>query len=193
MPGIEHGRQVIVGAQFFVVYDAQLFLAERLARIELNRADAGLARIRRELRARESEGILYARRLDHIGHHRQFRCIAGCETQLRIEIVALGVAVKSITVGLKVRGVDHVVDGAVVSLGLQSVALSIESPVLRRTVDEMPGFRVFGEDRDHAARRIAVQRRERSPQYFDVIGGPQVELRKLTLTVGHGAGNAVGI
>src|ERR1700693_2448359 len=71
MPGVEHGRQIVVGTQCAVLYGAQLFWVERLARVELTRADAGLARIRRELRTSESEGILHVRRLDHVGHERQ--------------------------------------------------------------------------------------------------------------------------
>ena len=50
---------------------------------------------------------------------------------------------------------------------------------------------VFGEDRDHAPRRIAVQRRERSAQHFDTLRRGNAEASRLPLSVGHGGRDAV--
>ena len=56
-----------------------------------------------------------------------------------------------------------------------------------------PGLAVLGEDRDHAAGGVAVERREGPAQHFDVIGRAEIELRELALPVGHGARNAIGV
>src|SRR4029077_1658209 len=102
--------------------------------IEQNRAGSGLARIVLELRARESERVLHEGRLYRIRHQRQLRVIAEREPQLCIENVAFGVAMVSVPIGLKVRGIDDIVGLAIVALGLERIALGVEGTVLRGAV-----------------------------------------------------------
>jgi len=66
----------------------------------------GLARIRRELRTRESEGILHARRFDHIGDERQRRRFTGAIRSFELKLSRSASLLKAVAVGLKVRGVD---------------------------------------------------------------------------------------
>src|SRR5580698_7526395 len=98
-----------------------------------------------------------------------------------------------ITVGLEVRGVDDVVDEAVIARRLDVVSLSVKSTVLGRRAQQIPRLGIFGKYRNDAARGVAVQRGEGAAQHFDTVGAAQVELRKLPLAIRHGAGNAVGI
>ena len=91
------------------------------------------------------------------------------------------------------RGVDHIVERAIVPLGLHGVALGVERAVLGRGVDLIARLRILREYRDDAAGGIAVQRRERAAQHLDVIRGAQIELRELALAVRHRARNPVRI
>ena len=133
-----------MSAELVVEYGAELFLAEGLARVEWDRSGSGLARILLELRAREPERVLDERRFHRIRYHRQRRRLAECEPQLRIEVIPLGIAMGSVSIGLKVRRVDDIVGLAVVAAGLEGVALSVEGAVLRRStyVDELPAGRL---------------------------------------------------
>jgi hypothetical protein len=73
----------------------------------------------------------------------------------------------------------------------------------RRTVLSLPPVRLvvrlggdapfFGEDLDHTARRVAVQRRERPAQHFDALGRAEIDVRELTLAVRQGGGDAIDV
>ena len=49
------------------------------------------------------------------------------------------------------------------------------------------------EQRDHAARRVAVERRERTAQHLDAFDRIEQEMRHLALPVGHRGRNAVAV
>ncbi len=194
VPGVDHRRHIVSGAQFVVINDAELFLVEGLAGVEQYRARARLARIRRKLRPREPEGILHARRLDDIRHQGQFRCVARGEAQLRIEVIALGAAVESVSIGLKMRRIHHVVDASRRRPRLSALQRCVlKLPYSTPASSAWPGFA--------SSVKIAITppdelpyRAEKGPRkHFDMVGGSQVELRKLSLPIGHRAGNAVRI
>ncbi len=193
MPRIEHTRQLVGRTEFIFIQGADLLLIGGFSGVVLHGAVARLARIRRHLRRGEPQGILHEGRLQRIGDERQAGGPAQSETQFRIEIVALRVAVEAIPVGLKMRCVDDVIDHAVVALGFQCIALRVERAVLRPAFHEMARLCVLGEDRDHAARGVAVERGEGAAQHLHTAGRSQIELRELALAVGHGSGNAVRI
>jgi hypothetical protein len=49
------------------------------------------------------------------------------------------------------------------------------------------------DQRNHAARVGAIQRRERAAQDLDALRTGNVEVRHLSLPVGHGRGDAIGV
>ena len=150
-------------------------------------------RILVQLRLGEAERILHERHFDGVGDDGDRRRAAHRKLELAVEDVALRVAVIPVSVGLKVRRVQHVVDDAVVARGLEGVALRVERSVLGGAVHPIARCRVLREDGDHAARGIAVQGRERPAQHLDPVGGSEIELRELALAVGHRARNSVGV
>src|SRR5882672_76621 len=141
-----------MGSELVVEYGTELFLAEGLARVEQQRTGSSLARVRLELRARESERVLDERRLNCIRDQRQRRVVAEREPQLCVEVVPLGIAMVPVSVGLKVRRADDIIGLTVVTLGLEGIALGVEGAVLRGAVVLPTRLRVLGKDRDHAAR-----------------------------------------
>ena len=52
---------------------------------------------------------------------------------------------------------------------------------------------LFAEHLDHAARRVAVERRERAAQHLDAIGRAELDVGDLALAVGQGRRDAVDI
>ncbi len=112
MAHVNGGRQRILGTQRVVEYRAALFLIERLAGVVLDGAVAGLDRIRGELRLREPERILHERRLNGVADEGELERVVEGETQNAVEVLALGLAVIAIALGLEVHGIDHVVGHA---------------------------------------------------------------------------------
>lgn len=99
----------------------------------------------------------------------------------------------TVTIGLEMRGVHDVVDNTGLTAALKRVTLSVERAVLGITPGLEHGLAILSEDRNHAARGVAVKRREGAAQHLDVIGRTQIKLRELALTVRHCAGNAIRV
>jgi len=89
-----------------------------------------------------------------------------------IQIVALGVAVIAVAVGLEMRDVGHVVDSAARAAAFERVALRVEAAVLGRAFGFETRLAIRGEDCDDAAGGVAIERRERSAQHLNVIRRP---------------------
>ena len=161
MAGINGCRQIIAGRKLPFVGCADLLLAQRFSCVVQQRVRARLARIRRKLRAREAQGVLHERCFDGVHDERQLRYVVELEADFGVEVVALRVAVIAIAVGLKMRRIHHIIDGAGIAAALERVALSVEAAVLGGAVGLETRLAIFGEDRNDAAGGVAVERRER--------------------------------
>jgi hypothetical protein len=92
-----------------------------------------------DLRLREPERILHEGCLDGVADQGELDRFIERETQHAVDVLALGLAVIAIALGLKVHGIHHVVDDALITGRLQRIALGVESTVLRGAVDEVAG------------------------------------------------------
>ncbi len=129
-----------------------------------------------ELGLRQPERILHERRLNGVADERELELLVERKTQDAVEVLALGLAVIAIPLGLEMHRIHHVVVDAFAAGGHQRIALRVECAVLGGAVDEVAGRRLLGEERDHAARGVTVERRERTAQHFHAAGGAQIEL-----------------
>src|SRR5690606_15887582 len=111
--------------------------------------------------------------------------------RLRGPLVAPRGAVLPIAVGREARGMpedaqapDGVADAQADAAGVVAAGPEIEPG--RRF-----GRRVLGVHRDHAARGVAVERRERAAQHLDALGRAEIDAGCLALAVGARERNAV--
>ena len=70
---------------------------------------------------------------------------------------------------------------------VQAEAAEVDGGLAARLLE--PG----AEHRDHAARTVAVEHRERPAQDLDALRAGKVEVRHLALAVGHRRRNAIGV
>jgi hypothetical protein len=169
----------------------ELLVAYRLARVEQQCGGRGLARIRVHLRLGESERVLRLRRIEPVRHEHEAIARAGRILQPRIEGLARGRAVLAPAAGAEVRVVEHVVECSLRAAPVEGFALAV---VAARNQPEAPARRVGavgGEHLDDAAGGVAVERGEGPAQHLDACGGCEVEVRHLSLSVGHGRRDAV--
>ena len=141
---------------------AALLLADGLPGVEQRRRGIGLARIRLPLGAGEPERVLRLGLIERVGDHRDPGAVAEGELELRIELFALRLTVVAVAVGGEVIGDDREVDAARFTAEFRdripgAIAAADELRLRRRR--RRP---VLAEDRDHAARGIAVKGRERA-------------------------------
>ncbi len=191
LSGVGGQPQCGVGADAAFDRRAALLLADGLPGIEQRRHGVGLARIRLPLRARQPQRILRFGLVERVGDHRDPGAVAEGELELRIELVALRFAMVAVAVGGEVIGGDREVDAALFTAEFRDRipgAIAAADDLRLRRRRRRP---VLGEDRDHAARGIAVQGRERAAQDFDALRGGQTEAARLALPVGHRRRNAV--
>ena len=168
-----------------------LCLAGFLARVEERGLGRGLVGVGLELLARQAQRVL-CRLVQCIEHHHY--AVGGIlVTQAHVAQRALCRAVRAKAVDLESgeRGAqaEAVVEwriDAQAQLG-QAGAAGIHT----QRDGALHGRRA--EQRDDAARAVAVQRRERAAQHFHALRAGEVEVRDLALAVGTGGGNAVGV
>ena len=113
--------------------------------------------------------------------------------QPRVERGALGRRMRPDPVGPQTRQPRHDADVAP-----RPAHVRRNTPVAALARGEtrpgLPGRRaVAAEDLNHAAGRVAVQRRERAPQHFHTLGAGKVGVRELGLPVGLRGGDAVHV
>ena len=126
-----------------------------------------------------------------IRHQRQRSISAQLEPDLGIIVLPVGVAMVAIAVGFQNAGIEHEINVVLLTAQLQAVfALSERTS---RKIWRGLGARLaaLGKHADHATSRVAIERRKRAAHYLDTISGDKVNVRHLTLPVGHRAGNAV--
>ena len=155
------------------------------------RVDA--ARVGLELGPRQAERVLRARQVEAVDDDRERAAEVVGELQLGVADRALGGAVVAVAVGAKVARRDDVAQARRRAARLRAEPHDAVAAAGDAEVERRPRRRVFGEDLDHAARGVAVERRERPAQHLDAIGRAEVDVRELALAVGERRRDAVDV
>ena len=187
------GAQPVAAAEPSLERHAGLLLADGLARVEGSRRRVGLARVRRSLVPRESERIPGLRLVERVQHQREARVAARFPFQLGVELLAVGLRVRAVAVGVKARPVGEGAERAGFAARLRADAPRAPGTgqCLARE-RRLPGA-IGGEELDHAARGVAVEAGDRPAHDLDALRRGKVEVCRLSLSVGHGGGNAVRV
>ena len=163
-----------------------------LARCVLRQGNAGgLVGVGVELLARQPQRV--ARGLVDRVQHQHHAVGALLPAQAHVAQRAFGAALRAEALDLHARKLrahaESPVDRACQAHAplLQAVAANVD-----READAAFGGR-SADERDHAARAAAVQRRERAAQHLDALRTGQVEVRHLALAVRAAGGNAVAV
>ncbi len=189
---VEGSLQAGAAVQAMVERGAGLVLDDRLTRVEGQCAGDHLARILVHQRAREAARVLGLELAQVVRHQRHAGVLAQCVSQLCVEVIAISLAVIAIAVGMEARKVRDPVERAPLSAELQCAAVGAIAADQNVALERRPFRPVLGQDVDHAAGGVAVERGERPAQHLDALGGVQGESRRLPLAVGHGGRDAVG-
>ena len=96
--------------------------------------------------------------------------------ELHAQIVALGRTVLAVAVRAEMRAVHDVVEVAERAAGVQPMRDAAVAAHERGRTERRPWRPILGENLDHAAGGIAVQRGKRAAQHLDALGGGQVEV-----------------
>ena len=190
---IRQHAQHIGAVDLAFVDRADLRLIDRLARVEGRGRGVGTARVGLELRARQAQRVLRLRQVHAVGHERELARLVGLERELEVADLALHGAVVAPAVA---REPAEAADVAERTLRARHLGRQAQRTVAARRHAEADLGRpaaVFGEDLDHAAGRVAVERRERPAQHLDAASRAEVDVRDLALPIGQRGGNAVDI
>jgi hypothetical protein len=170
---------------------AGLGLTHGLAGVEGQRRRCGLARVGIELRLGQPQRVLCVQVL--VAELPDDLVMLAAPAQAQVGQQPLGAALRPQAIGVEVGdAAAHLETVAQWRLQRQPLlAQAVAAPV-------HPHFRCARGDRRRiqghdAARAVAVQRRERPAQHLDALGTGQVEMRDLTLPIGHRGGNAIRI
>src|SRR5690606_27649948 len=112
VPVVAEQAQRMAAAEVLVPDRAELVLAHALARVVLLGDGGDAARIRLELRARETERILRARQRQRVHQNGQLAAVPGRPAELGVAGLALGAAVVAVAVGAEMREVEVPVEAA---------------------------------------------------------------------------------
>ncbi len=182
---VEHG----LGAAFpeaLLVRAAELVLRDGLLGVELDCLRRRLAWVLLELRARQAQRVLRVGLAQAVRHHGEIAVF-----QLAVEMIARRRAVLAIAVGLEAREVADRVDGAKLPADLERAAPGAVAAAEQVDFRHRRVGSIHRVDHDDAARRIAIERRERPAQHLDALCGAERERRRLPLPVGHRRRDAV--
>src|SRR3569832_1918378 len=152
----------------------------------------GLRAVLRELPSVEPERV-FGTRIEIIGEHAQRRVAIECVTQFCMGERAFGGAVFAKAVGLDARAAHDVIRGAGPPADFETETRGRVAAIHGLRGERGACGSVLGGDVDHAARGIAVQRGITAAYHLDLPRRTQVEVRALSLAVGHGRGYAVDI
>ena len=191
--GVDQCAQRVRGIDFLVVDEADLRLVDVLPRVELQRRRIDAARVGIELRARQAERVLRARQVQAVRDDGERAAQVVRDRELGVADGALGRAVVAVAVGAEVARGDDVAQAVHRAARFCAEAHDAVAAAGDAEVERRPRRGVFGEDLDHAARRVAVERREGTAQHLDAIGRAEVDVRDLALAVGEGRRNAVDV
>ena len=112
---------------------------------------------------------------------------------LRLPDLPFGAAVLAVAGGGELADAADCTEGAARAAELAAEAAFGIASSGHADLERRRRLRFFGEDVDHAARRVSVQRREGSAQDLDAIGREQVDVGDLALAVRQRRRNAVDI
>jgi len=170
---------------------ADLGLADDLAGPVLGGFGRGLVRVCLELRTGQTERIVGSLVLVADGHGQAV--MVALPAQAGIGELAVGAALWAEAVDRQARQAGRKVKPVLQRRGERHPALAQSEAAGVQPDLELPLAHRLREQRDHAARGVAVQRRERPAQHLDPLGPGEVEMRDLALAIGHGGGDAVRV
>src|SRR5690606_39074322 len=191
VPGRQPQRLRITEAVF--VDHARLRLAHALARVVDVGVGHRLARILAHLLRSEAERIARLGDVDVVEYEVQLAAVAQVDTQLEVGYAAPRRGVVAPAIGVQAREREVVADDVVAA---EQPRRARPGAVVAHRRPQSPGIArlaVGAVDRDHAARRIAVQRGERTAQDLHAIRAGEAEVRELALAVGHRRRDAVRV
>ena len=189
---VDGKAQAVRGRESVLKGRAELALHDVFAGIEQQHGRIDLARVLLHLRAVEPGRVL--RRLPHrVQDEGEARIVAESKLQLGIPQVLFGRTVVAVAAGLEVGSAADVIERARLAAELESGAADSVAPGRAALRERGLGRTVLGEDLDHPARSIPVERREGSPHYLDPLRRTQIEVGGLPLAVGGGGGDPVRV
>ena len=170
---------------------AALRLLDGLAGVELCRHRRGRARIGAELRAAQAQRVLRA--LLVVGQQQRHVVAVAGKAQAQIDQRAARRALRSQAIDVDLAGRRTQVEAALQRQRQRHPPLhQAEAGLVDGRLGAGLGGR-RGDQRDDAARAVAVERRVGATQHLDALRAGEIEVRHLALPVGHGRRDAVGI
>ncbi len=170
---------------------ADLLLLGLLAGVEGNGLGRGLVRVGIELRSREPERVV-GRLVDRVGEHHHLVALA-LPAQPYVAEPAPGRTVRAKAVGGEARQAGTDVPPALQGRGEGGAGLGGVVAAEVEVEFKLALACRAAEQGDHAARAVAVERREGPAQDLDALGAGQVEVGDLARAVGHGGRDAIGV
>ncbi len=193
LAAVDQQAQRVRGVEVALVDRAELRLVDGLSGIEGLGRRVDAARVGLHLGPRQPERVLRLRQVEAVDDDRQLARAIGQPGELGVAELALGFAVVAVAVGLEHARADDVAEAAVGAARLGGDAAGVEAAQAAAGRERGRAAPLFAEHLDHAARRVAVERRERAAQHLDAIGRAELDVGDLALAVGQGRGDAVDI
>ena len=181
---VDQRTQRVVRVELPFVDEASLQLVDGLACVEAVGHRVDTARVGFELRTREAQRVFGPRQRQAVGKQREFAVGIGRERELHVAERALGGAVIAVAVGREAAGAGHVTEVAVGAAELRAQAQRAVAAARHARAERRRARACFAENLNHAARRVAVERRERATQHLDAVGRAEVDVADLALPVG---------
>ena len=191
VPAVDQQAKRVDGVDAALVDQPALRLRHGLAGVEGERARIDAARIGIELCARQAERILCQRQCDVVRDQRDEARVVRAPGQLQVADAALGGAVIAAAIGREAARAGVVAERA---LRAAQRAAEAQGAVAAAGQAEAQGgwpAAFFGEDLQHTARGVAVERRERPAQHLDAIRRGEVDVRDLALAIGQRGRDAI--
>ena len=170
---------------------ADLALARRLAGVEGGGLRRGLARVGIELSAAQRQRVVGSLRDVARDHGDAVACVVPAQPD--VAELAPGLGVRPEADGFELRDLGFHIQ-RVVQRRLHAEANLAQPEAAHVHIESGAAlFRRHAEQRNHAARAVAIEHRERPAQHLDALRAGQVEVGDLALAIRHGGRDAVGV
>ena len=179
------------GVEAVAPLHTRLVLPDGLAGVEVQRLHGGLGRVGGELFRRQAQRVVGLLAVAAGQHHH--RVVQPLPAQPQVGQLPVGRALWPKAAHVHGHGAGLEVEAAGQRRGHGGADLSQpEAARIGRQLDARLARRRT-EQGDHPARTAAVEHGKRPPQHLHARRAGQVEVRHLSLPVGHGGGDAVGV
>src|SRR5471032_1233912 len=184
----------IGGADLLVVYAFACVVAigqGALRVLCIRRVDFAGARIAGKRGPGDAQRILRIALMQGVGDDGQRAVCIWLDGNLAESLFARGGTMVAVAIRTKARAIEHIADAACLALRADIYFTGAVAAARQIQFDGRRILAILGKQLDHAAGMVAVDSRKRSAQYFDALGGIEVEGGGLALAIGHGGGYAV--